>query len=180
MEIIKDKTLKEQIAEIYGETVLKGLKFTLNQAAKLVSRSTSVLSWDIDRKYLPAVRDEKDWWEIDGEKLVDWYSIRPDFRTSLGKAFRARLDAAILANGHYVLDEVGVDKYVVKYGLERADRDANERATILFELSLIAAAAVLSYCHSVERKVTYVTTSISRSLKRIVGGANAVKAYVIT
>lgn len=180
MEIIKEKTLREQIVEIYGESVFKGLKFTLNQAAKLVSRSTSVLSWDIDRKYLPAIRDEKDWWEIDGEKLVDWYSIRPDFRTIAGKAFRDRLDKAILANGYYILDEEGADKYVVGHGLRRADRDATERAEILFELSLIAAASVLAYCHAVERKITYVTTSISRSLKRIVGGANAVKAYVIT
>lgn len=183
MEIIKPESLKDRIKQIFGEEFYKGIKFTLNQAAQLVSRSTSVLSWDIERNHLKSYRNDKNQHQIDGEELVEWYSIRPDFRTKLGISFRKRFNRADLDERSYILGESPDDETVVRKGLERAERDAALRDMFMMdlaELSYVLAAMVLICSNTIERTVTGIKTSITNAFRRILGRTNGSTAYAVT
>ena len=183
MEIIKPQSLKDRIKSIFGEEFYKGIKFTLNQAADLVSRSTSVLSWDIERNHLKSYRNEKNQHQIDGEELVEWYSIRPDFRTSLGISFRRRFNRADFEERSYVLGESPDDETVIRKGLRRAETDAairDMRMMSLVELSYVLAAMVLICTNTVERTVTSIKTSVTNAFRRILGRTNGSTAYAVT
>lgn len=162
----KDLTIKEFLIQKYGPECFVGVTFTLNGAAKLVMRSTSVLSFDLDRGYLSGYKDSRNFWQIEGEELVDWYSIRPDFRTTEGRRFQAMLDGAILERQQAILNT-------------EVREMSDEQAMDVYQLSLIMAAAIVTHCHTVEKTVDQIMTTVIRSFKRIVGGSKVTRAFAV-
>lgn len=180
MEIVKDSELLKKIKEIFGNEAYKNKKFNLNEAANLVSRSTAVLLWDLKRNYLKSTRNEKNRHIIVGEELVEWYSVRPDFRTSIGKSFRNRIDSADYHDQAYQIDKEDTDRSVISYAIHRVKEDAANRLMTLVELSLLLTAAVLTYCFTIERAIGKVRTTVSYSFRRLRGNESDTKAFVIT